>query len=539
MKKIISLIIAGIMLASMAVTTSAVDFWGDDDLPYVADNPVFTDDDFRPNFSGNIILKPTSPSQIYTWWYDKCRECEEGVALYKVEDGNINWKCLDKDCGKNGTITLKPSTTVPTITCDHCDKSDKLSYESSFIRDKIIYKVYYCSACEKFTVKQINNQTTTPNPDVDSDKILPIICGNHSCAKIASFLKYEVIEGKLYCNYICSDGHVTKREASIYIPGYDYYNKYLVRVICSVGGDYSISGSAYASYGEKKTINFTADYGYVLANVIIDGVSYGPLSSMTITVKDDTLIQAYFVPKYTANTYVIKSSVVGNGSITAIKNGSNVSAGTVGAKFYDVVTYKFTPASSNYYVSSVKVDGIYVGKPNSYTFNNTDENHTIEVTFSWKSPYTDVTSKYLTAVEYVTEAGIMSSSQASKTKFLGSTEVTIYEVVAALAEMADTTNKLYTDAARIKWAMNNGIITEETKLNTTCDVRTICDIVKAYLGVLEDINDISFVKVSDDDTAKETAIKINMVTEKGYEKNRNIHRYDLASVCHLIANLKY
>jgi len=82
MKKIISLIIAGIMLASMAVTTSAVDFWGDDDLPYVADNPVFTDDDFRPNFrEGNKKARDTG---LYMQKYCGCIFSEEDRYLKQI-----------------------------------------------------------------------------------------------------------------------------------------------------------------------------------------------------------------------------------------------------------------------------------------------------------------------------------------------------------------------------------------------------------------------------------------------------------------------
>jgi hypothetical protein len=41
----------------------------------------------------------------------------------------------------------------------------------------------------------------------------------------------------------------------------------------------------------------------------------------------------------------------------------------------------------------------------------------------------------------------------------------------------------------------------------------------------------------DDDTAKENALSIGLVSEKTYAGNRSLTRYDLASICYLIVNL--
>ena len=58
------------------------------------------------------------------------------------------------------------------------------------------------------------------------------------------------------------------------------------------------------------------------------------------------------------------------------------------------------------------------------------------------------------------------------------------------------------------------------------------------IEVLEKANDIDFTLFDANASAKDNAIAIKMVTAKIYDKNRALNRYDLASVCRLIANLK-
>lgn len=85
--------------------------------------------------------------------------------------------------------------------------------------------------------------------------------------------------------------------------------------------------------------------------------TYGPIWSFTT------------IPQ----TYSITSSVPGgNGTI------SPTSATVVQG---DSQTFTFTP-SSHYHVASVLVDGVSVGAPTSYTFNNVTANHTLQVNFA-------------------------------------------------------------------------------------------------------------------------------------------------------------
>ena len=57
--------------------------------------------------------------------------------------------------------------------------------------------------------------------------------------------------------------------------------------------------------------------------------------------------------------------------------------------------------------------------------------------------------------------------------------------------------------------------------------------------MLEDLNKVTFTKLVRRGTVRENAISLNLATAKTFDANRNLHRYDLAAICRLIARLDY
>ena len=104
---------------------------------------------------------------------------------------------------------------------------------------------------------------------------------------------------------------------------------------------------------------------------------------------------------------------------------------------------------------------------------------------------------------------------------------------------SDTAGKLNSDEDRRAWAVNYGIISKKTELSANCDVQQACTIIKNYLEVLEDLNKVTFTKLVRKGTVRENAISLNLATAKTFDGNRNLHRYDLAAICRLIARLDY
>ena len=284
--------------------------------------------------------------------------------------------------------------------------------------------------------------------------------------------------------------------------------------------------------------------GYALAEVLVNGSSVTPKNnSVTFTVKSDTTVRPYFVKTETLKDYTITLTASGNGTVTAAKNSKYLSSyAKVTAKNSDTVVYNFIAGSGGYKVVDVKIDGVSRGSLSSYTFTKLTANHTVEVTFGWQNPYVDIESKYLAAVEYVTEGGIMGAAakdKSGKLYFSGRNAVTVGDFVAALAELSDTEGKLNDATDRRNWAVNYGVVTNKTDFDAALTVQQACTIVKNYLEALEDLNRVTFAKLNRKASVRDNAISLNLATASTFDTNRTMHRYDIAAVCRLIARLSY
>lgn len=538
MKKILSLALALLMLSSLAVSASAA---GD----------VFTFSDLLDLYKYyNSEKNPYEDlgdylaGGYYTRWFDTCPKCS-GLALFRAEDSAIKYTCMESKCGASGSYDVVPDkdeTTdtekpngVTTIECGNCDRIAR--YVG---KETIGSKVYYEYRCEK------KHETFVKAEDIDfewEDVVLrPIDCSR--CNRYAEFSKYYTYGDDLYAVFTCEKDHTTYKKVDENIFDWEDYIKddYTIRVYTTGNGTYTIYGGSTADYDETKTVKFSPAKGYTLSKVTVNGDLVATTDDeITFKVKEDTVIRATFT-KYTEK-FTVTASAEGNGTIKATYGKKTVDASKITVGYGDKVTYKFVPASSNYYVSSLKVNGKSAAIPaaGTFTLNNITADTKIAVVFSWKAPYSDLNNKYLKAVEYVTEAGIMGavSSDGSKLLFKGTDKVTEQVFAAALAEMADTADKLDTTAERIVWAEKYGLVKEDADLSGICTVQAAAKMVDKYLEALEEINDIEFDKYDDDDSVKENAVSIGMVTAKTYENNRQLCRYDLASVCRLIANLEY
>jgi len=449
---------------------------------------------------------PSTPSG----WTHNCQNCKYENATYYTVNGTTYCKCP-----KCGSYT-------PKFGCD-CPSS--------------------CDVCPLKVGCQICNVCSC---DHDDECVRPSKPGyNKTFKHKRSDCELNDIDFSYsygYVNWLCDNcgayGRISSKDWDN--NWNDYFWNYTVSVVCTKGGEYTMDGSAKVKHGDTRTLKFEADKNYALYDVTVDGVSYGPVPQLTLTVTEDLYVKATFVKLSSLTPAVITTSVTGNGTVKAIKNGQTVSADKFIVNYNDDVTLRFNPASDNYAVKNVIVNGKSMGAIKSYSFAyGIAKDVDIAVTFKWVNPYSDLNSKYLNAVEYVTEAGIMGYFNQSLTKnaFCGTEIISVKNLVAGLAEMADVNEKLDTVADRIAWAEKYGIIDADTDLTAICKVQDACDIVNAFLTVLEDESDVDFDDFDDDDTAKENALSIGLVSKKTYAGNRNLTRYDLASICYLIVNL--
>src|SRR5206468_700375 len=146
-----------------------------------------------------------------------------------------------------------------------------------------------------------------------------------------------------------------------------------VKTITASAGDHgaiSPAGAVAVDCGSSQTFTITPDACYHVADVLVDGVSVGAVSSYTFT-------------EVTASHTIAASFAVGAKTITAGAgaHGSISPAGSVSVSCGLDQTFTIAPAAC-YHIADVLVDGVSVGAVSSYTFTNVTANHTITASFA-------------------------------------------------------------------------------------------------------------------------------------------------------------
>lgn len=144
---------------------------------------------------------------------------------------------------------------------------------------------------------------------------------------------------------------------------------YSITASTGVNGTITPNGTTNVSCAANQTYTITPASCYQIADVLVDGVSVGAVSTYTFsTITATHTISASFTPL----TYAITASAGTNGTITPV-GATAVNCGTI-------QVYTITP-NSGYEVQTVLVDGVSQGAISSYSFTNVTATHTISVTF--------------------------------------------------------------------------------------------------------------------------------------------------------------
>ena len=152
-------------------------------------------------------------------------------------------------------------------------------------------------------------------------------------------------------------------------------------------GSISPSGTVTVDEQSDRAFTITADSGYAIADVIVDGVSMGALESYTFeSIDADHTITANFA----INTYSITASAGANGSVSP--------SGTASIEHGGSATYTITP-NSGYSIADVLVDSVSQGPVQSHTFSNITANHSLQATFAADTVTVSVTAGEGGAIE--------------------------------------------------------------------------------------------------------------------------------------------
>jgi tripartite motif-containing protein 71 len=144
---------------------------------------------------------------------------------------------------------------------------------------------------------------------------------------------------------------------------------FTIAATAGLGGTITPLGPVAVNYGGNQTFFITPSLGYYIMNVMVDGVSIGPVATYTFSnVTSNHTIEVIFA----ITQYSITATAGLNGAITP--------AGSVIVNYGASQTFNITPNVS-YHVADVKVDGVSLGAMTTFTFDNVTSNHTIEANF--------------------------------------------------------------------------------------------------------------------------------------------------------------
>ena len=145
---------------------------------------------------------------------------------------------------------------------------------------------------------------------------------------------------------------------------------YNITATAGANGSITPGGVTSVNCGADQTFTITADACYQIADVIVDGVSQGAISSYSFTgVTATHTISATF----SQLSYNISASAGANGSITP----GGVTSVNCGADQTFTIT-----ADACYQIADVIVDGVSQGAIGTYTFTDVTATQTISATFS-------------------------------------------------------------------------------------------------------------------------------------------------------------
>ena len=147
-----------------------------------------------------------------------------------------------------------------------------------------------------------------------------------------------------------------------------------IAATAGVGGSISPNGSTSVAYNGSQSFIVSAEAGYAISDVLVDGISIGAVGSYTFSnVLTDHTIEAVFEEVIT-NVYSITATFGAGGSVSP--------AGLTSVSEGGSQSYTISP-NSCFAIADVTVDGVSVGVVSSYTFSNVTSNHSISATFAY------------------------------------------------------------------------------------------------------------------------------------------------------------
>ncbi|MFH1377209.1 MAG: hypothetical protein ABIH86_00465 [Planctomycetota bacterium] len=145
---------------------------------------------------------------------------------------------------------------------------------------------------------------------------------------------------------------------------------FVINATATIGGSINPSGSVVVNYGDDLTFAISADTGHHIADVIVDGLSVGSVTSYEFsTITASHSISAVFA----IDTFSITANAGIGGTIDP--------SGTTVVNYGDDLSFAITP-DAGYHIADVVVDGLSVSAVSTYEFNAIAASHSITAVFT-------------------------------------------------------------------------------------------------------------------------------------------------------------
>jgi hypothetical protein len=234
--------------------------------------------------------------------------------------------------------------------------------------------ISFLISCNQTTISYIITSDCSSGGTIDPSGECSVLSGDDQIFVITPDEGYEIssllidsINKPVTSTYKFSN---VEADHSIYV-GFSKKNLNII-ASASIGGTISPSGTTVVAYNESKEFIFTPNAGYIITQVIIDGVDIGnPSSYLFSNITTSHTISVVF----SKTTFKIYSSA-GSGGIINPSGEIIVDYGKNQA--FSIV------ADSDYLINDVMIDDESNGAKTNYTFENVTKDHTITASFKKK-----------------------------------------------------------------------------------------------------------------------------------------------------------
>ena len=270
-------------------------------------------------------------------------------------------------CSSNQTYTITPDAcyAIQDVVVDGVSQGALASYTFTNITANHTISATFVQLAYSISASSGANGNISPSGSTS------VLCGNSqsytispsSCYQIADVTVDGVSQGPI-ASYTFSNVNANHSIAASFTQ-----IVYTISASAGSNGSISPSGNSNVFCGDTLTYSITADPCYDIADVLVDGVSQGPVSSYTFS---GVFSNHTIVASFSLQTYTLTLSSGPNGSISP--------SGTITVNCGSSQTVLISPASC-YQIQDVLVDGISQGPVSSYTFSGITANHTLSASF--------------------------------------------------------------------------------------------------------------------------------------------------------------